>query len=332
MPTVVLHLTHTFSGARRAVELANFQVKYHRQLTQGQVAEVELDWPALVKHLSDLAAAPDAARALGLGRALRAALLPSGWEGVEGTLAAALQGGVALVMASRCTLRFSGAVALVEGLRSGDPRGGLPAGEVDQLGVITSASGVTVTPASRRALSDYRDALREHAEEMPWLFQKLGPARARWVFASVMFAEWVGARLPLEPKWEYACRAGKTTRFWSGDTKNDLARVGWTKQNSDGHPHPVAQNAQKAWGLHDVHGNVWEWCLNDRGDYARRADGLTVDSRRLTFAVGTRLPEPADSAARGTPRVLHGGSWRSRSDSRAPRTGAGACPRRRMGA
>ncbi|MBK9368080.1 MAG: hypothetical protein IPN01_17485 [Deltaproteobacteria bacterium] len=98
MPTVVLHLTRTFSGARRAVELANFPVKYHRQLTQGQVAEVELDWPALVKLLGELDKAPDAARALGLGRALRAALLPSGWEGVEGSLAAALQGGEATLV------------------------------------------------------------------------------------------------------------------------------------------------------------------------------------------------------------------------------------------
>ena len=133
-------------------------------------------------------------------------------------------------------------------------------------------------------------------------------------FAAVMFAEWVGARLPLEPEWEYACRAGTKTRFWSGDADEDLARVGWTAQNSDGHPHPVAQKPKNAWGLHEVHGNVWEWCTDawDGEDYAARAaraDGLTVDPRRLTFAVGKTVPMSAESADRGAPRVVRGGSW-----------------------
>jgi formylglycine-generating enzyme required for sulfatase activity len=126
-----------------------------------------------------------------------------------------------------------------------------------------------------------------------------------------MFAEWAGARLPLEPEWEYACRAGTKTRFWSGDTDKDLARVGWIGQNSDGHPHPVAQKPKNARGLHDVHGNVWEWCADawDENAYAARASGLTVDPRRLTFALSNALPMSAESADRSAPRVVRGGSW-----------------------
>ena len=79
--------------------------------------------------------------------------------------------------------------------------------------------------------------------------------------------------------------------------------------NAQGHPNPVAQKPKNAWGLHDVHGNVWEWCLDESGDYAARAPGLTVDPRGLTKAVGKTLPMSADSADRGASRVVRGGSW-----------------------
>lgn len=130
-------------------------------------------------------------------------------------------------------------------------------------------------------------------------------------YAATMFAAWAGARLPAEAEWEIACRAGTTTRYWSGDQEADLARVGWYDKNSDGHPHPVAQKPANAWGLHDVHGNVWEWCLEwYQGDaYAAREAGVSVDVVHATYAVGKGPPVPADSAARGGSRVLRGGSW-----------------------
>ena len=90
--------------------------------------------------------------------------------------------------------------------------------------------------------------------------------------------------------------------------------MGWTLQNSDGHPHPVAQKPKNAWGLHDVHGNVWEWCVDawDAEAYKPRAPDLTVDPRGLTYAVGKAVPISAKSADRGAPRVLRGGSWNAR--------------------
>lgn len=107
-------------------------------------------------------------------------------------------------------------------------------------------------------------------------------------------------RLPSEAEWEYAARAGTSTAYSFGESQKDLGRYAWHGEDFDsGSTHPVGMKEPNGWGLHDVHGNVWEW-VQDWYDEGYYASSPAMD------------PQGPES---GTKHVVRGGSWHQTADS-----------------
>ncbi len=124
-----------------------------------------------------------------------------------------------------------------------------------------------------------------------------------------------GYRLPTDAEWEYACRAGTATRYSFGDDNASLGEFAWFDGNSNTRTHVVGQKRANGFGLHDMHGNVWEWCW----DWFAPADYLK------NGPAGD--PHGPPSSAGG--RVVRGGSWRDLPDGLRSSTRNGIAPNTR---
>lgn len=129
------------------------------------------------------------------------------------------------------------------------------------------------------------------------------PAICMTDHAARTFCKWLSAktgryyRLPTEAEWEYACRAGTTTAYSFGDDASRLDEYAWHAGNSDGRYHEVGQKQPNPWGLHDMHGSVAEWCL----------DQYVPDAyAKLT---GEAAKNPLVVPLMEYPRVVRGGGW-----------------------
>ena len=132
--------------------------------------------------------------------------------------------------------------------------------------------------------------------------RRKSPAISMTQFAARTFCQWLSLktgryyRLPTEAEWEYACRAGTTTAYSFGDDPSELDDYAWHYENSDESYQKVGRKKPNPWGLHDMHGNVAEWVL-DQYD----AEFYGFSQQLVSNPLATPLQE--------YPRIVRGGSW-----------------------
>ena len=133
------------------------------------------------------------------------------------------------------------------------------------------------------------------------------PAASMTQFAAKQYTKWLSLlsgqfyRLPYEAEWEYACRAGTTTKYYFGDDDTKLKEHAWYYEVSEDERHACGELKPNPWGLYDMYGNVSEWVLD-----AYTANGFqAIAGKPLTVQQSFQQPKKV------YPRLLRGGSWYS---------------------
>ncbi len=135
------------------------------------------------------------------------------------------------------------------------------------------------------------------------------PAVTMTQYAAKQYTKWVSGvsghryRLPSEVEWEYACRAGTTTAYHFGDDPAQLDDYAWHIGNTPEQPQHVGTKKPNPWGLHDMHGSVWEWVLDGYAEdsyqqLANKSQGKTIHAK-----------EAISWPTKAYPRTVRGGSW-----------------------
>jgi formylglycine-generating enzyme required for sulfatase activity/mono/diheme cytochrome c family protein len=171
----------------------------------------------------------------------------------------------------------------------------------------TEEKKMRVTKGSNADLDKITDAVTRPTTpyvEMSFGMGKDGfPAISMTQHAANSYCKWLSAktghfyRLPTEAEWEYACRAGTTTAYSFGDDASKLTNYAWFSKNSDFKYQKVGKKLPNPWGLHDMHGNVAEWVL----------DQYSPDSYKQFL--GAVAKEPWTKATKPYPHSVRGGSW-----------------------
>ena len=161
-----------------------------------------------------------------------------------------------------------------------------------------------VEPTDREKQSDAVTRPTKPYTDMTFGMGKEGyPAICMTQLAAKTYCKWLSAktgryyRLPTEAEWEYACRAGTKSAYSFGDEADKLADYAWNFDNSEEKYHKVGGKKPNPWGLHDMHGNVAEWTLDQYiPDYYQQFAGKIA---KEPLAIPNRL----------YPQAVRGGSW-----------------------